>query len=439
MGDTISATTSDSALQADLHPPMSRRDAIVESERCFFCYDAPCLQACPTSIDIPLFIRQIRGDNPQGAAETIFSENILGGMCARVCPTETLCEQVCVRQESEGAPVRIGMLQRYATDHFMDSGEHPVQRAPDTDQRIAVVGAGPAGLSCAHRLASYGHHVDLYDARNKPGGLNEFGIASYKSPNNFAQREVDFVLGVGGIELKLGVRVGIDTALEALAKDYHAVFLAAGLGGVNALAIPGVELQGVRDAVEFIEELRQCCDYSQMHIGEKVAVVGGGMTAIDAAVQAKMLGAREVTVLYRSAQEKMKASPFEQELAQKHGVKLSFNVSPEKVLGENGAVQAVQLQRRSGAGSETEVLAIDTLLVAIGQRLDDGFSEQLSQQGLIVAAGKISVNPEGRCGESRFWAGGDCASGGDDLTVTAVQEGKCAAESIHAALSAQEV
>jgi len=438
MGATISTTNSESALQADLHQPLSRRDAIVESERCFFCYDAPCLQACPTSIDIPLFIRQIRGDNPQGAAKTIFSENILGGMCARVCPTETLCEQVCVREESEGAPVRIGLLQRYATDHFMESGEHPVQRAEDSGQRVAVVGAGPAGLSCAHRLSSYGHQVDLYDARKKPGGLNEFGIASYKSPNNFAQREVDFVLNLGGIDLKLGVRVGSDATLEALAKDYQAVFLAAGLGGVNALAIPGVELQGVRDAVEFIEELRQCDDYSQMQIGERVAVVGGGMTAIDAAVQAKMLGAREVTVLYRGAQEKMKASSFEQELAQKHGVKLSFNVSPEKIIGENGAVQAVQLQRSSGSESATETLAIDTLLVAIGQRLDDGFSGQLAQQGLVVDAGKISVDSQGRCADTRFWAGGDCASGGDDLTVTAVQEGKCAAESIHAALTAQE-
>lgn len=426
------------ALQVDLHPPLNRRDALVESERCFFCYDAPCLQACPTTIDIPLFIRQIRTDNPQGAARTIFSENILGGMCARVCPTETLCEQACVRQESEGAPVRIGLLQRYATDHFMESGEQPLPRAAETGRRIAVVGAGPAGLSCAHRLASHGHQVTLYDARQKPGGLNEFGIASYKSPQNFAQREIDFILGIGGIDLKLGCRIGTDVSLQSLAESHDAVFLAAGLGDVNALDLPGIELVGVRDAVDFIEELRQCADVSTMEIGEKVAVIGGGMTAIDAAVQAKMLGAREVTVLYRGPKENMKASHFEQELAQKKGVSLRYSVSPKAVLGENNVLQAIELSRQSSGGSATETLAIDTLLVAIGQRLDDDFGTQLDQMGIDHPGGKITVDESGRCGTSLFWAGGDCTATGDDLTVTAVQQGKLAAESIQAALTAAE-
>ena len=434
--DTAAATAA--ALQNDLHPSLNRRDALVESERCLFCYDAPCLTACPTSIDIPLFIRQIRSDNPQSAARTIFSENIMGGMCARVCPTETLCEQVCVRQVSEGAPVRIGLLQRYATDHFMDSGEQPMARAAATGRRVAVVGAGPAGLSCAHRLASHGHDVTLYDARHKPGGLNEFGIASYKSPQNFAQLEVDFILGIGGIDLKLGVRIGTDVTLQSLAESHEAVFLGAGLGGVNTLDISGVELQGVRDAVDFIAELRQCEDYSSMDIGERVAVIGGGMTAIDAAVQAKMLGAREVTVLYRGPQARMKASSFEQELAQKHGVTLRFSVSPEAVLGENGAVTAIQLSRESESGTATDTLAIDTLLVAIGQQLDDEVDLQLSQVGVSLEGGKIAVDASGRCGTTSFWAGGDCATGGDDLTVTAVQEGKVAAESIQAALTAAE-
>lgn len=432
------AAVAAAALQNDLHPSLNRRDALVESERCLFCYDAPCLTACPTSIDIPLFIRQIRSDNPQSAARTIFSENILGGMCARVCPTETLCEQVCVRQVSEGASVRIGLLQRYATDHFMDSGEQPMPRSEESGRHVAVVGAGPAGLSCAHRLASHGHQVTLYDARNKPGGLNEFGIASYKSPQNFAQREVDFVLGVGGIDLKLGVRIGADFSLESLAGTYDAVFLGAGLGGVNELDIPGIGLKGVRDAVDFISELRQCDDYSSMDIGERVAVIGGGMTAIDAAVQAKMLGAREVTVLYRGPQSRMKASPFEQELAQKHGVTLRFSVSPEAVLGENGVVQAIQISRESEGQTATESLVIDTLLVAIGQRLDDEIGVQLAQVGLGQEGGKLAVDESGRCGTTTFWAGGDCATGGDDLTVTAVQQGKVAAESIQAVLTAAE-
>ncbi len=426
-----------SALQVDLHPPLDRRDALVESERCFFCHDAPCLTACPTDIDIPLFIRQIRSDNPQSAARTIFSENILGGMCARVCPTETLCEQACVRQD-EGAPVRIGLLQRYATDHFMESGEHPVERSEDTGKKVAVVGAGPAGMSCAHRLASHGHQVTLFDAKEKPGGLNEFGIASYKSPQNFAQREVEFVLDIGGIYLQLGVRVGADISIQKLSDEYQAVFFAAGLGDVNALSIPGIELKGVRDAVAFIEELRQCEDYEKMKVGERVAVIGGGMTAIDAAVQAKMLGAREVTVLYRGGQEKMKASVFEQELAQKHGVKLSFGVSPEAVVGDSGKVMGIQIKRDMDGKSEREELVVDSLLVAIGQRLHSELGEQLKQQGLDLSAGKINIDSDGRCVGSHFWAGGDCANGGEDLTVTAVQQGKVAAESIHAALTAQE-
>lgn len=427
------------SLQVDLHVPLGHRDAIVESERCLFCYDAPCMQACPTGIDIPLFIRQIRSDNPQGAARTIFSENILGGMCARVCPTETLCEQVCVRQESEGAPVKIGLLQRFATDHFMESGEHPVERAADSAKRVAVVGAGPAGLSCAHRLASHGHQVTLLDARKKPGGLNEFGIASYKSPQNFAQREVEFVLEVGGIDLQLGVRVGVDITWQSLADDYDAVFLGVGLGAVNTLDIPGIELDGVRDAVGFIEDIRQCENYENFPISEKVAVIGGGMTAIDAAVQAKMLGAREVSVLYRSEQSQMKASPYEQELAQKHGVNLVFSVSPEMIVGSAGKVEAIRLSRDTGQGSAIDELEIDMLLVAIGQRLNSDLVEQLAAVGLNVLNNKIEVSEGGRCGGSKFWSGGDSALGGDDLTVSAVQQGKLAAESIQAVLSAQEL
>jgi dihydropyrimidine dehydrogenase (NAD+) subunit PreT len=284
---------------SDLHPPLDKHEAIVESDRCYFCYDAPCMNACPTSIDIPLFIREIQTGNPLGAAETILEQNILGGMCARVCPTETLCEEACVRMEAEGKPVRIGELQRYATDAAMATNAQFFTRAPATGKKVAVVGAGPAGLACAHRLAVHGHDVTIFDARPKPGGLNEYGIASYKTVDNFAQAEVDYVTAIGGITIVNEKRLGQDFSLAELVEQYDAVFLGFGLGGVNALRAEGEDAEGVENAVDFIAELRQASDLSSLPVGRSVVVIGGGMTAIDAGVQAKLLGAEEVTIAYR--------------------------------------------------------------------------------------------------------------------------------------------
>jgi dihydropyrimidine dehydrogenase (NAD+) subunit PreT len=270
---------------ADLHPPLDRHEALVESDRCYFCYDAPCMQACPTSIDIPMFIRQISTGNPLGSAKTIFDQNILGGMCARVCPTETLCEEVCVREVAEGKPVQIGRLQRYATDTAMARDVQFYRPAASSGRKVAVVGAGPAGLACAHRLAMHGHHVTIYEARPKSGGLNEYGIAAYKAPENFAQAEVDYVLGIGNIEVKNGQMMGRDFALSELASSYDAVFVGTGLTGVNALQADGEDFEGVENAVDFIATLRQSPDLSQLQVGRRVVVIGGGMTAVDAAVQ----------------------------------------------------------------------------------------------------------------------------------------------------------
>ena len=242
---------------SDLHPPLDHHEALVESDRCYFCYDAPCMQACPTSIDIPLFIREIATGNPLGSAKTIFDQNILGGMCARVCPTETLCEEVCVREVAEGKPVQIGRLQRYATDIAMGEGKQFYKRAASTGRKIAVVGAGPAGLAAAHRLARYGHDVTILEARPKSGGLNEFGIAAYKSTDNFAQAEVDYVTSIGGIAIENGRALGRDFHLSDLTATYDAVFLGLGLGGVNALRAAGEAAEGVENAVEFIATLRQ--------------------------------------------------------------------------------------------------------------------------------------------------------------------------------------
>lgn len=418
---------------SDLHPPYDAHEAAVAADRCYFCYDAPCMTACPTSIDIPQFIREIQAGHPESAARTILDQNILGGMCARVCPTETLCEEVCVRETAEGKPVEIGRLQRYATDTLMEKGEHPFTRTAATGKKVAVVGAGPAGLSAAHRLAMLGHDVVVYDARSKAGGLNEFGIAAYKTTNGFAQREVDWLLQIGGITMDYGKKLGEDLSLDALKEAYDAVFLSIGLAGVNALRAPGEDMDGVRDAVEFIAELRQADDLTTLPVGRNVVVIGGGMTAVDAAVQSKLLGAENVTIAYRRSREEMGASRFEQDLAASKGVKLMFNVMPVAVHG-NGAAAEVELEytqvtdgKVSGTG-ETLRLAADQLFKAIGQTLE-GQPDALALEGR-----KIKVDANGRTSVAGVWAGGDCASGGEDLTVTAVAEGRDAAMDIHSSL-----
>ena len=418
---------------SDHAPPLDRHEAQVASDRCYFCHDAPCMTACPTSIDIPLFIRQIATGTPDAAAKTIFAQNILGGMCARVCPTEQLCEEACVRETAEGKPVEIGRLQRFATDTLMAKGVHPFTRAAPTGKKVAVVGAGPAGLSAAHRLAMLGHDVVILDARPKPGGLNEFGIATYKAPNNFAQAEVDWLLKIGGIEVRTGQALGRDFTLADLQSQYDAVFLGMGLAGVNALRAPGEDKANVRNAVDFIAELRQAGDKSALPVGRDVVVVGGGMTAVDAAVQSKLLGAENVTIVYRRGQDKMSASGYEQEHATSTGVRIITHAAPVAVHG-NGAVTEVEFaytqDTPSGlkTGTETFRLKADQLFKAIGQTLSG------APEGLAIEGGKIVTDAQGRTSVKGVWAGGDCASGGEDLTVTAVAEGRDAAVDIHAAL-----
>ena len=413
---------------ADLHPPLDAHEARIEAERCYFCYDAPCQQACPTAIDIPLFIREIAAGNALGAAKTILESNIMGGMCARVCPTEELCEQACVREMAEGKPVKIGPLQRYAVDAQMATGRQPFTRAAATGKRIAVVGAGPAGLACAHALALVGHAVTMFDARPKIAGLNEYGIAAYKTPDDFAAREAAFILGVGGIETKTGVALGRDPSLETLARDYDAVFLGIGLANVNRLGLAGEDtLQNVRDAVAFIAELRQAQDLAQIPIGRRVVVIGGGMTAVDAAVQSKRLGAEQVTIAYRRGIDDMKASDYERELAQTSGVTIRPWARPIALEGHDGAVSGVLFESARPEGARAPFrLEADVVLVAIGQIG--------AASGPAMLGGKIVVDAERRTSLAKVWAGGDCVAGGLDLTVSAVEDGKRAARSIIAAL-----
>jgi dihydropyrimidine dehydrogenase (NAD+) subunit PreT len=420
---------------ADLHPPLSTREALVESDRCFFCYEAPCQVACPTSIDVPLFIREIAAGHEKCAARTIFDQNILGGMCARVCPTETLCEEACVRNTSEDQPVKIGLLQRYATDAAMTDKKHPYVRAKATGKRVAVVGAGPAGLACAHRLAMHGHDVTVFEARKKSGGLNEYGIAAYKSVDDFAQKEVDFVLAIGGITVEHGKALGKKLKLADLQKQYDAVFLGIGLGGVNELGIKDDAASGIEDAVDYIADLRQAKDLSKLKVGRRVVVIGGGMTAIDVAVQSKLLGAEDVTILYRRGAAQIKASGFEQDLAQTKGVKIKHWVAPKKVLIKNGKAVGLkcdymkETRGKLSPTGETFEISADTIFKAIGQSYVDATGGALS-----LAGGRIVVDGEKRTSVSGIWAGGDCIAGGKDLTVSAVDDGRRAAESIHAFL-----
>jgi glutamate synthase (NADPH/NADH) small chain len=411
----------------DIEPPLERKHALVEASRCYFCHDAPCIEACPTGIDIPGFIRKIATDNVKGSAITILEENIMGGACARVCPTEILCEQACVRTAQEGKPVNIGALQRYATDWLFERGLQPFNRMARTGKRVAVVGGGPAGLACAHRLSLLGHEATVHEARAKGGGLNEYGVAAYKVPHDFAQREVAFILSLGGIDLRCGKALGRDVTLAQLRRDYDAVFLGTGLAGVNALKLEGEDLKGVEDAVAYIERLRQAGDKAKLPVGRRVVVIGGGNTAIDIAVQTKRLGAEDVTMVYRRGPDNMSATRHEQDFAQTNGVRIKHWARPAKLIAENGALKAVEFER---TGTETGrfTLEADMLFKAIGQVFVPapyGDGKDLLQ----LKNGRIAVDADRKTSLAKVWAGGDCIEG-PDLTVSAVQDGKLAAHAI---------
>jgi len=423
---------------SDAHPPLSAMQALIEAERCYYCYDAPCVNACPTGIDIPSFIRRVSEDNLRGAAKAILEANVFGGMCARVCPTEVLCEQACVRNTSEDKPVEIGMLQRHATDAYFSSPGTPMfTRGEPTGKRIAVIGAGPAGLACAHRAAMLGHEVTVFEAKPKPGGLNEYGLATYKTVDGFAQQEIAWLLAIGGIELRYGQALGEQVWLSKLSLVYDAVFLGLGLGGVNALGLAAEASPGVGNAVEFIAGLRQASDLAEVPVGRRVVVIGGGMTAVDAAVQSRKLGAEEVTIVYRRDQPRMPASTYEQEWALRNGVTIR-TWSVLKALDTSlGHVQSASFAEVGDVNGRLEMtgkhwsLDADTVLKAIGQTL---VLADPTAATLSLRAGRIAVDAEGRTSLVKVWAGGDCTFGGRDLTVEAVEHGKIAAYSIDRAL-----
>jgi dihydropyrimidine dehydrogenase (NAD+) subunit PreT len=424
---------------ADAHPPLTPVQALLEAERCYYCFDAPCTTACPTGIDIPSFIARIAQHNLRGAARTILQENVLGGMCARVCPTEVLCEQACVRNTQEDKPVEIGLLQRHATDaYFAKPGAPLFTRAAPTGRKVAVVGAGPAGLSCAHRLAMLGHAVTLFDDKPKLGGLNEYGLATYKTVDGFAQKEIDWLLSIGGIEVRAPHRLGRDMFLDSLVKDFDAVFLGLGLAGVNALGIAEPAGNAARAAVDFIAELRQASSPAEVAVGRRVLVIGGGMTAVDAAVQSRLLGAEDVTMVYRRGPEAMSASGHEQDWAQTHGVRIKHWGAPQRTLVTDGRLTGVRFARtamqdgRLVQTSEVFDIEADVVLSAIGQT----FEAQPLGLALTLQDGRIATDATGQTSRAKVWAGGDCRHGGRDLTVEAVEHGKLAAVAIDRTLRA---
>lgn len=429
---------------SDMHAPLKRAEALVEADRCYFCFDAPCTTACPTDIDIPGFIQKIRSNNIKGSAHTILSENIMGGMCSRVCPTEVLCEEVCVRTTLEGQPVRIGLLQRYATDAIITDNLQLFERQQASGKRVAVVGGGPASLSCAHRLATLGHQVTVLNGADKLGGLNEYGIAAYKTVNNFAQSEVQYILDIGGIDVRNGQSLGTDFSLADLRDEYDAVFLGFGLGGVNELRLENDRAEGIVDAVEYIASLRQAESKAELPVGRHVLVIGGGMTAIDVAVQSKQLGAEDVTIVYRRGPDQMGASEFEQNFAQTSGVRIRHWLAPASLKMDGDRVSGVTFNytrldddgKLQSTGDSCEMDA-DIVFKAIGQQvLWDSLGD--TAEALEVENGRISVNDDRKTSLNDVWAGGDCILGGEDLTVAAVQDGKLAAMNIDRYLGTSE-
>ena len=418
----------------ELHTPLTELQAIQESARCLFCHDAPCTEACPTGIDIPGFIRKIASGNLRGAAKTILSENIMGNTCGNVCPVEELCEQVCVKNTSEDKPVVIGQLQRYATDYVLENWMQLFKRARVSNKKIAVVGGGPAGLSCAHRLAVLGHSVTIYESRDEPGGLNEYGLAAYKMLEDRAAREVTYILDIGGINLETGKSLGEDFMLSDLRRDFDAVFIGLGHNTVNALEMENEAVDGVYNAVDYIELIRQE-DLPTLPVGRQVIVIGGGNTAIDMAVQIKKLGAESVTMVYRRGFDEMGATEYEQKIAQTNGVLIRTRAQPHRILVEDDQLSAMEFEytakdasgKLTGTG-ETFQIPADQLFKAIGQSLDATPLED--DEKPEMSHGRIKVDEHQHTSLPDVWAGGDCTPG-KDLTVTAVQDGKIAAISIN--------
>jgi glutamate synthase (NADPH/NADH) small chain len=423
---------------SDIHPPFETKDAaMVEANRCLFCYDAPCMKSCPTGIDVPKFIKQIATENIKGSAHTIFSSNIMGAGCSKVCPVEKLCEGACVFNFMEETPIHIAKLQRYSTEIAMQKNWQLFERKPSNGRKVAIVGAGPAGLSCAHVLSREGIDVTIFEKESKGGGLMTYGIAAYKVTPQFCEDEVNYILGVGGIEIKYSQELGKDISLAQLKKDFDAVYLGIGVGVARQLDIPGEKLEGVVDAIQFIYDIR-ANGYSTVPVGDKVAVIGMGMTAIDAATQAKRLGTKEVTLVYRRTEAEKPCTDVELDIAKLDGCEIIWLAAPQKIKGSGGKVKQLVCSvmklgepdtsgRRSPVDTgETFTLDVDMVIKAAGQV---PFEKLVKKFKIENSKGKISIDDNCATNIKGVFAGGDAVNGGMEV-VDAVQAGKDGAKAI---------
>ena len=429
-------------------PALKPKEAIDEANRCLYCYDAPCIKACPTSIDIPSFIRKIATGNLLGSARTIMEANPVGASCARVCPTEELCEGACVLNHASGSrAIMIGLLQRHATDWAMKNNVPLFTKGEPTGKRVAIVGSGPAGLSAARELARQGHQVTVFEAKEQAGGLNTYGIVSFRLPQEVALWEVEQVASLG-VEFRTGTRVGVDVTPAELLEGFDVVLLACGMGSVPALGIEGETLEGVLDAITLVEETKTRPLDGRM-IGKRVAVIGAGNTAIDAATCSRRLGAEQVQILYRRTAKEMTCYPFEYEFAKQDGVEFRWLVAPTRIIGENGRATGLELIRMQlgepdGKGRKRPVpipgsefvIEVDYVVKAIGQ---SRLTPLIEAFGLAHKGGVVEIR-EGtyQTSHPRVFAAGDVIFGGgktDAMVVDAANQGKRAAAAIHQALS----
>jgi dihydropyrimidine dehydrogenase (NAD+) subunit PreT len=422
----------------DIHPPFGTADgALVEANRCLFCYDAPCMKSCPTSIDVPMFIRQITTDNVKGSAKTIFDANIMGAGCSRVCPVEKLCEGACVFNLMHEKPIEIARLQRYSTEKAIKEKWNLYDRKPSNGKKVAVVGAGPAGLACAHALSREGVDVTIFEKEAKGGGLMTYGVAAYKVTPEFCEAEVDWITSVGGIDIQYNETLGKDVFIDDLQRDFDAVFLGIGVGVARSLGVKGEDLEGVVDAIEFIYNLRTN-PFSTIAVGDKVAVIGLGMTAIDAATQSKRLGASEVTIVYRRTENEKPCTDAEVGIARLDGCNFVFLASPKEIKGAEGKVKTLICNKMSlgepdASGrrapietGETLSLDVDMVIKAAGQM---PFDHLIKNSNIKNNYGKITIAQNGSTNLSGVFSGGDCVNGGKEV-VDAVQAGKDGAKGI---------